>query len=87
MEEEEQPKASLRTIINALGGADNILDLNACLTRLRISVKKPELVDKLRLEQLGAKGVVVVGNGIQVVYGTKAESLRRLLQRYIDTRS
>ncbi|QFU23686.1 PTS transporter subunit EIIC [Shewanella eurypsychrophilus] len=87
IEGEEQVKASLRTIINALGGADNIADLNACLTRLRVSVKKPTLVDKVRLEQLGAKGVVIVGNGVQVVYGTKAESLRRLLQRYIDTRS
>ncbi|MCJ8301349.1 PTS transporter subunit EIIC [Shewanella sp.] len=87
MEAEQQPKASLRSIINALGGADNILDLNACLTRLRISVKHPGLVDKLILEQLFSKGFVVVGKCIQVVYGTKAESLRRLLQRYIDTRS
>lgn len=87
MEAEQQPKASLTSIINALGGADNILDLNACLTRLRISVKQPDLVDKLRLEQLGAKGVVIVGKGIQLVYGTKAESLRRLLQRYMDTRA
>lgn len=87
VKEEEQAPASLRTIIDALGGVNNILDLNACLTRLRISVKKPMLVDKLRLEQLGAKGVFIVGNGVQVVYGTKAESLRRVLQRYIDTRS
>ncbi len=85
VEGDTQPKASLLTIINALGGSDNILDLNACLTRLRLSVKQPKLVDKLRLEQLGAKGVVVVGDGVQVIYGTKAESLRRLLQRYMDT--
>ncbi|RTR39247.1 PTS glucose transporter subunit IIBC [Shewanella canadensis] len=87
MEQENKPQAGLLTIVRALGGADNILDLSACLTRLRISVKQPLLVDKLRLKQLGAKGVVVVGNGVQVVYGTKAESIRRLLQRYIDTRS
>lgn len=68
------------------GGRENIVELNACLTRLRLSVNRPELVNKLRLSQLGAKGVIVMGKGVQVVYGTKAETLRKVLQRYIDTR-
>ncbi|MCB2381562.1 MULTISPECIES: PTS transporter subunit EIIC [Shewanella] len=80
------PKESLRAIIAALGGRDNIVELNACLTRLRLSVHKPELVNKVRLSQLGAKGVIVMGKGVQVVYGTKAETLRKVLQRYLDTR-
>lgn len=46
----------------------------------------PELVNKVRLSQLGAKGVIVMGKGVQVVYGTKAETLRKVLQRYLDTR-
>lgn len=82
----EGPKESLRAIIAALGGRDNIAELNACLTRLRLSVHRPELVNKVRLGQLGAKGVIVVGKGVQVVYGTKAETLRKVLQRYLDTR-
>lgn len=80
------PKESLRAIIAALGGRDNIVELSACLTRLRLSVHKPELVNKVRLSQLGAKGVIVMGKGVQVVYGTKAETLRKVLQRYLDTR-
>ncbi|MGL5358176.1 MAG: PTS transporter subunit EIIC, partial [Shewanella sp.] len=77
---------SLRGIIAALGGKDNIVELTACLTRLRLSVHRPELVNKAQLRQLGAKGVVVMGQGVQVVYGTKAEALRQVLQRYLDTR-
>ena len=73
-------------MISALGGPENIIELNACLTRLRVSVEHPGLVDKIRLRQLGAKGVIVVGQGVQVVYGTKAETLRKLLQRYLDSR-
>ncbi|MDO6678370.1 MULTISPECIES: PTS transporter subunit EIIC [unclassified Shewanella] len=79
-------KESLRSMISALGGADNIVELNACLTRLRITVVNPKLVDKPRLMRLGAKGVIKVGHGVQVVFGTKAESLRKLLQKYLDTR-
>ncbi|ACA87557.1 PTS transporter subunit EIIC [Shewanella woodyi] len=79
-------KADIPSIVRALGGRKNILELSACLTRLRMSVKKPELIDKDKLNQLGAKGVILVGNGVQLVYGTKAESIRRLLQRYIDRR-
>ena len=41
------PKESLRAIIAALGGRENIVELNACLTRLRLSVHKPELVNKI----------------------------------------
>ncbi len=80
------PKESLTAIISALGGRDNIVELNACLTRLRLSVHSPELVNKARLSQLGAKGVIVMGKGVQVVYGTKAENLRKVLQRYLDSR-
>ncbi|MCC4831040.1 PTS transporter subunit EIIC [Shewanella sp. 10N.7] len=79
-------KESLRSMISALGGPDNIVELNACLTRLRIAVVDPKLVDKPRLMRLGAKGVIKVGKGVQVVFGTKAESLRKLLQKYLDTR-
>jgi PTS system glucose-specific IIC component len=81
-----EPKESLRAMISALGGRENIVEINACLTRLRISVNQANLIDKARLMRLGAKGVVVMGKGVQVVYGTKAETLRKLLQKYLDSR-
>jgi glucose PTS system EIICB or EIICBA component len=82
----DEQKESLRSMIAALGGRHNVLELNACLTRLRISVNDASLVDKARLMRLGAKGVIVVGKGVQVVFGTKAETLRKLLQKYLDSR-
>jgi glucose PTS system EIICB or EIICBA component len=82
----DEQKESLRSMIAALGGRHNVLELNACLTRLRISVIDASLVDKARLMRLGAKGVIVVGKGVQVVFGTKAETLRQLLQKYLDSR-
>ncbi|MGR5362989.1 N-acetylglucosamine-specific PTS transporter subunit IIBC [Vibrio mediterranei] len=56
--------------IEALGGSDNITEVDNCITRLRLSVKDSGIVDKEKLKQLGAAGVVPVGkNGIQVIIG------------------
>lgn len=63
-------------IICALGGQDNIVHLNACITRLRITVKDPQLVDQEKLKQLGASGVVIAGAGVQAIFGTKSDQLK-----------
>ncbi len=58
--------------IEALGGSDNITEVDNCITRLRLSVKDSGIVDKEKLKQLGAAGVVPVGkNGIQVIIGLR----------------
>ncbi|WJZ03351.1 PTS transporter subunit EIIC [Corynebacterium freiburgense] len=59
-------------IISALGGADNIEDVDACITRLRVSVKDSHMVDRATLKRLGAADVLDVAGGIQAVYGAKA---------------
>ncbi len=59
-------------IIDALGGKDNIEDVDACITRLRVSVKDVSIVDKAALKKLGATDVLEVGGGIQAIYGAKA---------------
>ena len=56
-------------IINGLGGTDNITDLDCCATRLRVTVKNPDKVSRGELTATGASGVIIKGNGIQVVYG------------------
>lgn len=58
-----------QTIIMALGGADNLSAVDCCATRLRISVNDPDKVDEALLKETGAKGVIVKGKGVQVVYG------------------
>lgn len=69
-------KATLRddatVIIEALGGAMNIEDVDACITRLRVSVKDVTKVDKTILKKLGATDVLEVQGGIQAIYGAKA---------------
>ncbi|BCQ01870.1 PTS transporter subunit EIIC [Cutibacterium avidum] len=58
--------------IAALGGPENIEDVDACITRLRVSVKAADQVDKAKLKNLGATEVFEVGGGVQAVYGAKA---------------
>lgn len=59
-------------IIELLGGAENIQDVDACITRLRVGVKDASKVNREGLKKLGAADVLVVGNGIQAIFGAKA---------------
>ena len=64
-------------IIEALGGKENITDVDACMTRLRVTVKDPEVVkDEAAWKRLGALGLVKKGTGIQAIYGPKADVLK-----------
>ena len=64
----------LDNIVKALGGVENIENLDACITRLRVTVKDPSKVaDDKRWKELDAKGVIRSGNGVQAIYGTQAD--------------
>lgn len=63
-------------LIAAFGGRDNLLDVDACITRLRMEVADTDAVDRDRLKALGAAGVVEVGSNVQAIFGTQAESLK-----------
>lgn len=62
-------------ILAALGGATNVVDLEPCITRLRVEVTDPRLVDDARLKSYGAFGVVRSGRVVQVVVGPEADDL------------
>lgn len=62
-------------ILSALGGEANVVDLEPCITRLRVEVTDPELVDEGALKQTGAFGVVRSGRVVQVIVGPEADSL------------
>ncbi len=64
------------SILEALGGEDNITNLDACITRLRVSVKDVKVVDKARIKMLGASGVMEVGNNIQAIFGGRSDVLK-----------
>jgi glucose-like phosphotransferase system IIB component len=63
-------------LVAAFGGAGNIKNLDACITRLRIEVLDTTAVDQAALKKMGAAGVVQVGNNMQAIFGPKAESLK-----------
>lgn len=63
------------SIVAALGGHDNIADVHACITRLRVTVKDLDGVSEDSLKQAGAFGVVVHGHVVQVVVGPEADEL------------
>lgn len=63
-------------VIGAFGGRDNLVTVDACITRLRMEVADTGKVDHARLKSLGAAGVVEVGNSVQAVFGTQAEALK-----------
>ena len=73
--------AQVVQIINLLGGRNNIAEVDACMTRLRITVHNPDLVgDEASWKQAGAMGFIVKGSGIQVIYGPKADVLKSDIQ-------
>ena len=73
-------------IINLLGGRNNIADVDACMTRLRITVHNPDLVgNEASWKQAGAMGFIVKGSGIQAIYGPKADVLKSDIQDVLSS--
>ena len=74
--EKSKSKNKPRAYIEALGGKDNIKNVEACITRLRLEVRDTDKIDEQTLQQLGATGVLKANkNNAQVVVGTKAEMI------------
>ena len=73
-------------IINLLGGAKNITDVDACMTRLRVSVADKSIVGgEEEWKKAGAMGLLVKDNGVQAVYGPKADILKSDIQDLLDS--
>ena len=70
-------------LVAAFGGKENITNLDACITRLRVSVADVSKVDQAGLKKLGAAGVVVAGSGVQAIFGTKSDNLKTEMDEYI----
>ncbi|QCI20492.1 PTS glucose transporter subunit IIBC [Buchnera aphidicola (Brachycaudus cardui)] len=70
-------------IIKALGGKNNIKNLDACITRLRITVIEISKVNQKDLKNLGAAGIIISGSGIQAVFGTRSENIKTAIDKHI----
>lgn len=71
-------------IVEGLGGAANLTDVDCCATRLRCTVKDAALVRQDVLKASGASGVICKGNGVQVVYGPKVAVIKAKLEDYLE---
>jgi len=74
-----------RDLVLAFGGRNNITALDACITRLRVSVKDTARVDRTRLKAMGAAEVLQVGNSEQAIFGTASENLKTDMEIYLRT--
>ncbi|BCA84896.1 PTS glucose transporter subunit IIABC [Enterococcus saigonensis] len=80
------PNSQIVKVINLLGGKENIVDVDACMTRLRVSVKNPAQVGtESDWKNAGAMGLLVKDKGVQAVYGPKADILKSDIQDAIDS--
>ncbi|AHH03639.1 PTS system, glucose-specific IIBC component [Borrelia nietonii YOR] len=70
-------------VIMGLGGSDNIIELDCCATRLRVTVKDSLKVLKNTLENTGAKGIIVKSSGVQVVYGPGVSVLKNEIEEIL----
>lgn len=72
-------------ITMGLGGKKNIVDVDCCATRLRITVAEPERVRDDLLKQTDSRGIVKKGQGVQVIYGPHVTVIKAKLEEYLET--
>jgi PTS system glucose-specific IIC component len=72
-------------LVRAFGGRRNIASLDACITRLRVKLNDVTKASPEKLKALGAAGVVMVGDGVQAIFGTQSENLKTEVQEYLKT--
>jgi len=92
VETEEQKTARSATgdnfalqLVRAFGGRSNIVNLDACITRLRVTLGDVTKASPEKLKALGAAGVVMVGDGVQAIFGTQSENLKTEMQEYLKS--
>ena len=71
--------------MRAFGGRSNIVNLDACITRLRVKLADVTKASVDKLKALGATGVVMLGDGMQAIFGTRSENLKTEMQDYLKT--
>jgi glucose PTS system EIICB or EIICBA component len=71
-------------LVRAFGGRSNIVSLDACITRLRVKLVDVTKASPDKLKALGAAGVLVVGDGMQAIFGTRSENLKTAMENYLE---
>ena len=71
-------------VIAGLGGKDNLEEVDCCATRLRVTVKDGSKVNDAALKATGARGVIVRGNGVQVIYGPHVTIIKNEVEEILS---
>ncbi|KGQ69403.1 PTS glucose transporter subunit IIB [Chelonobacter oris] len=73
-----------QAILTAVGGAKNVLDIDNCATRLRLTLQDGSLIDDAALKNTGASGVIKRGNAIQIIYGPTVSVIKSDFEEYVN---
>ncbi|MFU2316869.1 glucose PTS transporter subunit EIIB [Rahnella sp. PCH160] len=81
------PSTDVELLIDALGGRENIINVDACITRLRVTVKELRRVNSGVIQQAGAIGVVIIGQEVHAIFGKQSDSLKKLMTEKFGLKS
>ena len=74
-----------QTILEALGGKDNIVSVDNCITRMRLEVKDNSIIDEAKIKATGAKGVLKPSkNGVQIIIGTQVQFVTDEFRKLVE---
>ena len=71
-------------ILKGVGGVENLIDIDACATRLRLTVVDETLIDEDILKESGSKGLICKGKGIQIIYGPQVTVIKSNFEEYVE---
>lgn len=72
-----------KQVVVGLGGRNNFYELDSCITRIRVTLNEANKVDEAILKQAGAAAIVLQGNGLQIIFGPKASSIKNNVEEYL----
>jgi len=78
--------ATIQRLIAAFGGEQNISHVDACITRLRVTVNNLAIVDSQALQNEGALGVIILDQQVHAIFGKQSDALRKLLDEHFSAR-
>ncbi|TYL44115.1 glucose PTS transporter subunit EIIB [Dickeya chrysanthemi] len=80
----DDDKQQIQRLLRCFGGQDNIEQVDACITRLRVTVKNLKHIDSQGLQQEGALGVIILGQQVHAIFGKQSDTLRQLLEDHFS---
>ena len=73
-----------QAVVAGLGGRENLQEIDCCATRLRVTVNDGTKVDEAALKATGARGVILRGNGVQVIYGPHVTIIKNEVEELLS---